>query len=62
MYCLEKFQRELAYFFDVDLRDLPKVQEILQSQGYTAIKKNDESGKQISKIKYKIAFYQLIVP
>ncbi|SQB99535.1 Uncharacterised protein [Helicobacter fennelliae] len=42
MYCLEKFQRELAYFFDVDLRDLPKVQEILQSQGYTAIKKNDE--------------------
>ena len=42
MYCLEKFQRELAYFLDIDLRDLPKVQEILQSQGYTAVKKNDE--------------------
>ena len=42
MYCLEKLQRELAYFLDIDLRDLPKVQEILQSQGYTAVKKNDE--------------------
>ena len=42
MYCLEKFQRELAYFLDIDLRDLPKVQEILKAQGYTAVKKNDE--------------------
>lgn len=42
MYCLEKLQRELAHFLDIDLRDLPKVQEILQSQGYTAVKKNDE--------------------
>ena len=42
MYCLEKFQRELAYFLDMDLRDLPKVQEILKAQGYTAVKKNDE--------------------
>ena len=42
MYCLEKLQRELAYFLDIDLRDLPKVQEILKAQGYTAVKKNDE--------------------
>ena len=42
MYCLDKLQRELAHFLDIDLRDLPKVQEILQSQGYTAVKKNDE--------------------
>lgn len=53
MYCLDKFQRELAYFLDIDLRDLPKVQEILQSQGYTAVKKNDEiielGGGKISK-------------
>lgn len=42
MYCLEKFQRELAHFLDIDLRDLPKVQEILKAQGYTAVKKNDE--------------------
>ncbi len=42
MYCLEKLQRELAHFLDIDLRDLPKVQEILKAQGYTAVKKNDE--------------------
>ena len=42
MYFLEKFQRELAYFLDIDLRDLPKVQKILKAQGYTAVKKNDE--------------------
>lgn len=51
MYCLEKFQRELAYFLDIDLRDLPKVQEILQSQGYTAVKKNDEIIELGNKIK-----------
>ena len=42
MYCLEKLQRELAHFLKVDLNTLPKVQEILKAQGYTAVKKNDE--------------------
>ena len=42
MYCLEKLQRELAHFLKVDLNTLPKVQEILKAQGYSAVKKNDE--------------------
>lgn len=33
MYCLEKLQRELAYFFDMDLRELPKVESLLDSAG-----------------------------
>lgn len=41
MYCLEKLQKELAYFLDKDLRDLPKVQELLSAQGYTAIQKGE---------------------
>lgn len=30
MYCLEKLQRELAYFFDMDLSALPRVQDLLE--------------------------------
>ena len=42
MYCLEKLQRELAYFFDMDLRELPRVQDLLKQKGYTQIQKGDE--------------------
>lgn len=42
MYCLEKLQRELAYFFDMDLRELPRVQELLTAKGYTQVQKGDE--------------------
>lgn len=42
MYCLEKLQRELAYFFDMDLRELPRVQDLLAAQGYTQVQKGDE--------------------
>ncbi|ETD27337.1 PBECR2 nuclease fold domain-containing protein [Helicobacter canis] len=42
MYCLEKLQRELAYFFDMDLRELPRVQDLLVAKGYTQVQKGDE--------------------
>ncbi|MDL0083077.1 hypothetical protein NYG90_10465 [Helicobacter sp. XJK30-2] len=42
MYCLEKLQRELAYFFDMDLSALPRVQDLLKQKGYTQIQKGDE--------------------
>ena len=42
MYCLEKLQRELAYFFDMDLRELPRVQDLLAAKGYTQVQKGDE--------------------
>ncbi|WP_304210962.1 hypothetical protein, partial [Helicobacter canis] len=42
MYCLEKLQRELAYFFDMDLRELPKVESLLAEAGYTQIRKGDD--------------------
>ena len=42
MYCLDKLQRELAYFFDMDLRLLPRVQDLLAAKGYTQIRKGDE--------------------
>ena len=42
MYCLEKLQRELAYFFDMDLSALPRVQDLLAAQGYTQVQKGDE--------------------
>lgn len=42
MYCLERLQRELAYFFDMDLRALPRVQDLLAAQGYTQVQKGDE--------------------
>lgn len=42
MYCLERLQRELAYFFDMDLRELPRVQDLLAAKGYTQVQKGDE--------------------
>ena len=42
MYCLEKLQRELAYFFDMDLRELPKVESLLAGAGYTQIRKGND--------------------
>lgn len=42
MYCLEKLQRELAYFFDMDLSALPRVQDLLAAKGYTQVQKGDE--------------------
>lgn len=42
MYCLDKLQRELAYFFDMDLRELPKVASLLAEAGYTQIRKGDD--------------------
>lgn len=42
MYCLEKLQGELAYFFDMDLRELPRVQDLLAAKGYTQVQKGDE--------------------
>ena len=42
MYCLEKLQRELAYYFDMDLRELPRVQDLLAAKGYTQVQKGDE--------------------
>lgn len=42
MYCLEKLQRELAYFFDMDLSALPRVQDLLVAKGYTQVQKGDE--------------------
>lgn len=42
MYCLEKLQRELAYYFDMDLRELPKVESLLAEAGYTQIRKGDD--------------------
>lgn len=42
MYCLEKLQGELAYFFDMDLSALPRVQDLLAAKGYTQVQKGDE--------------------
>lgn len=42
MYCLDKLQRELAYYFDMDLRELPRVQDLLAAKGYTQVQKGDE--------------------
>lgn len=42
MYCLEKLQRELAYYFDMDLRELPKVESLLAEAGYTQIRKGND--------------------
>ena len=42
MYCLDKLQRELAYFFSKDIRELPKVESLLAEAGYTQIRKGDE--------------------
>lgn len=42
MYCLEKLQRELAYYFSKDIRELPKVESLLAEAGYTQIRKGDE--------------------
>ena len=42
MYCLDKLQRELAYFFDMDLRELPRVQDLLAAKGYTQVQKGDD--------------------
>ena len=42
MYCLDKLQREIAYFFSKDIRELPKVESLLAEAGYTQIRKGDE--------------------
>ena len=42
MYCLDKLQREIAYFFSKDIRELPKVESVLAEAGYTQIRKGDE--------------------
>ena len=42
MYCLDKLQRELAYYFSKDIRELPKVENLLAEAGYTQIRKGDD--------------------
>ena len=42
MYCLDKLQRELAYYFSKDIRELPKVESLLAEAGYTQIRKGDD--------------------
>ena len=42
MYCLDKLQREIAYFFNKDIRELPKVEDLLAEAGYTQVRKGDE--------------------
>ena len=42
MICIDKLQKALANFLEIDLSTLPKIESILESKGYTAIQKGDE--------------------
>ncbi len=42
MICIDKLQKALANFLEIDLTTLPKIESILESKGYTAIQKGDE--------------------